>query len=412
MPETKVASTSISMLIKRVSHMRIAIITENFLPKLDGVTRTLARLLEYLQMTGHQALLLGPDAGMERYAGAEVIGTGGIPLFFYPELKFNFFRPLFFCRLSEFRPDIVHIVDPVVLGPPGLATARLMDIPIVSSYHTNLAAYCAHFGFPFFTRPMWLYNRFVHNQCALTFCPSPSTATLLRAQGFEHLRIWSRGVDTTLFRPDRRSLALREQWLRGRTDLGEATQPVFLLYVGRISWEKNLGLLIQAYQAMDHRRCHLVIVGNGPALAGVRNQLQGIPVTFTGYLTGEDLATAYASADLFAFPSYTETFGQVVLEAMASGLPVVGLQAEGVCDLIQHEQSGLLLNTHYTGEEQVEAYRARLTRLVDNQQERAQFGKHAQIEASHRSWREAMESLVDGYREVIEKKKAQSMIAA
>jgi len=325
--------------------MRVAIITENFLPKLDGVTRTLARLLEHLQMKGHQVLLLGPEAGMEHYAGAEVIGTGGIPLFFYPELKFNFFRPLFFRRLSEFHPDIVHIVDPVVLGPPGLATARLMDIPIVSSYHTNLAAYCTHFGFPFFTRPMWLYNRFIHNQCALTFCPSPSTATLLRTQGFEHLRIWSRGVDTTLFHPKRRSLALRTQWLSTRTDLDKASQPVLLLYVGRISWEKNLSLLIQAYQGMDHEHCHLVLVGDGPALTEVQSQLQGVPATFTGYLTGEDLSTAYASADLFAFPSYTETFGQVVLEAMASGLPVIGLQAEGVCDLVQHEQSGLLLNT-------------------------------------------------------------------
>src|SRR5579859_3476372 len=354
-----------------VSYMRVAIITENFLPKLDGVTRTLARLLEHLQAMGHQVLLLGPDAGMERYAGAEVIGTGGIPLFFYPELKFNFFRPLFFRRLSEFRPDIMHIVDPVVLGPPGLATARFADIPIVSSYHTNLAAYCAHFGFPFFTRPMWSYNRFIHNQCALTFCPSPSTATVLHAQGFEHLRIWPRGVDTKLFHPNRRSPTLRTQWLSTRTDLAGATQVVLLLYVGRVSWEKNLHLLIQAYLGMDHRRCHLVIVGNGPAFAEVQNQLQGVPVTLTGYLTGEALATAYASADLFAFPSYTETFGQAVLEAMASGLPVVGLQAEGVCDLIQHEQSGLLLSTQYAGEEQVEAYRACLTRLIDNQQERA-----------------------------------------
>jgi glycosyltransferase involved in cell wall biosynthesis len=391
--------------------MRVAIITENFLPKLDGVTRTLARLLEHLQTTGHEALLLGPDAGMERYAGAEIIGTGGIPLFFYPELKFNFFRPLFFRRLYEFHPDIVHIVDPVVLGPQGLATARILDIPIVSSYHTNLAAYCAYFGFPFFTRPMWSYNRIIHNQCALTFCPSPSTATLLRAQGFEHLRIWSRGVDTTLFHPDRRSPALRAQWLSTRTDLAETAQPIMLLYVGRISWEKNLRMLIQAYQGMDHQHCHLVIVGNGPAFAETQSQLQGVPTTFTGYLTGEDLATAYASADIFAFPSYTETFGQVVLEAMASGLPVVGLQAEGVCDLVQHEQSGLLLNPQYAEAEQVEAYRAYLTRLVNNSQERAQFGAFALAEASRHSWYEAMASLVDGYREVIEKK-AQSVIAA
>jgi glycosyltransferase involved in cell wall biosynthesis len=385
--------------------MRVAIITENFLPKLDGVTRTLARLLEHLEITGHQALLLGPEAGMESYAGAEVVGTGGIPLFFYPELKFNFFRPLFFRRLSEFRPDIIHIVDPVAFGPTGLAAARLLNIPIVSSYHTNIASYCTHFGFPLFTRPMWSYNRLVHNQCALTFCPSPSTATMLHAQGFERLRIWSRGVDTTHFSPNYRSLALRAQWLATRTDLQGAEQPVILLYVGRISWEKNLRLLIQAYQRMDHQRCHLVVVGNGPAFTEVQSQLQGLPVTFTGYLTGEDLATAYASADIFAFPSYTETFGQAVLEAMASGLPVVGLEAEGVCDLVRHEDSGLLLHREESvGEEQVEPYRTYLTRLVDNRQERARFSRFALQEASRRSWHETMECLVDGYREVVEQK--------
>ena len=126
--------------------MRIAIITENFLPKLDGVTRTVARVLEHLQATGHQALLLGPESGMQQYAGAEVIGTAGLPLPFYPELKANLFRPLFLRRLREFRPEVIHLVDPVFLGAAGLATARMLHVPVVSSYHTNLAAYCEHFG--------------------------------------------------------------------------------------------------------------------------------------------------------------------------------------------------------------------------------------------------------------------------
>lgn len=392
--------------------MRVAIITENFLPKLDGVTRTLARLLEHLQTTGHQAILLGPEAGMNSYAGAEVIGTSGIPLFFYPELKFNFFRPLFFRRLREFQPDIIHVVDPVVLGATGLATARIMNTPIVSSYHTNLAAYCAHFGFPMLTRPMWLYNRLIHNQCSLTFCPSPSTATMLRTQGFERLRIWSRGVDTKLFQPGQRSLDLRAQWLSQRTDQAENPSPAILLYVGRISWEKNLRLLIDAYKQMDHQRCHLVMVGHGPAYAEIQQELESFPVTFTGYLSGQELATAYASADIFAFPSYTETFGQVVLEAMASGLPVVGLHAEGICDLVKHEQSGLLLNKDlYEGEQAVPLYRTYLERLVYDQTTRSQYSQFALTDASTHSWYEAMQNLLDGYHEVIQKK-SQTLIAA
>lgn len=388
--------------------MRVAIITENFLPKLDGVTRTLARLLEHLQTDGHQALLLGPESGMAEYAGAEVIGTAGVPLPFYPELKFNFFRPLFMRRLGEFCPDIIHLADPVVLGATGLAAARFYNIPLVSSYHTNLAAYCEHFGFPLLTKPMWQYNRLIHNQCALTFCPSPSTAGMLRLQGFEHLRIWPRGVDTTLFTPERRSNALRASWLQHRR---HPKNKVILLYVGRVSWEKNLRLLVQAYRDMDHQLCHLVIVGDGPAHVEMQQELNGTPVTFTGYLSGEQLASAYASADVFAFPSTTETFGQVVLEAMASGLPVAGLLAEGVCDLVEHERTGLLLNPHWLDEsDQVLAYRSCLQRLVQDQQSRHAMGVAALAEAQRHSWYEAMECLVRGYQEVIES--ARTLVAA
>lgn len=388
--------------------MRVAIITENFLPKLDGVTRTLARLLEHLQLHGHQALLLGPDSGMIEYAGAEVIGTAGLPLPFYPELKFNFFRPLFMRRLAEFRPDIIHLVDPVVLGATGLAAARFFNLPLISSYHTNLAAYCEHFGFPLLTRPMWQYNRFIHNQCRLTFCPSPSTAGMLRLQGFEHLRIWPRGVDTTLFQPTRRNATIRASWLKGR---GQAENRVILLYVGRVSWEKNLRLLMQAYRSMNHDQCHLVIVGDGPAHAELQQELHDVPVTLTGYLKGEQLATTYASADVFAFPSITETFGQVVLEAMASGLPVAGLFAEGVCDLVEHEQTGLLLHTRKLSEsEQTVAYQANLTTLVENEQLRKEMSLAAIHEAQRRSWYEAMECLTRGYQEVIQS--AKTLVAA
>jgi glycosyltransferase involved in cell wall biosynthesis len=375
--------------------MRVAIITENFLPKLDGVTRTLARLLEYLQSHGHKVLLLGPESGMEEYAGAEIIGTAGVPFPFYPELKFNFFRPLFLRRLSEFQPDVVHLVDPVILGAAGLAAARVLGKPLISSYHTNLAAYCGHFGFTLLAQPMWSYNRFIHNQCTLTFCPSPSTASMLRAQGFQRVRIWPRGVDIDSFRPEQRDEHRRASWLGG-------TDKVVMLYAGRVSWEKNLHLLIRAYQEMDHSHCHLVIVGDGPALREIKQELDGLPVTFTGYLQGEELARAYASADFFAFPSKTETFGQVVLEAMASGLPVVGLQAEGVCDIVEDGKTGFLLTIEGLSEqEQTSAYRDLLTRLVAEHDLRQSMGRAAYAAASHRTWDEAMKSLLLGYEEVL-----------
>lgn len=381
--------------------MKVAIITENFLPKLDGVTRTLARLLEHLQSHGHQALLLGPESGMQEYAGAELVGTTGIPLPFYPELKFNFFRPLFLRRLSEFQPDLVHLVDPVILGAAGLAAARMLGRPLVSSYHTNLAAYCGHFGFPLFTRPMWSYNRFLHNQCSLTFCPSPSTASILSTQGFQHLQIWPRGVDTSLFTPERRSEALRASWL-ARSSQDSATTSI-LLYAGRISWEKNLQLLTRAFQRMDQRHCHLVLVGDGPALPEIQQELADLPVTFTGYLRGEELARAYASTDIFAFPSRTETFGQVVLEAMASGLPVVALQAEGVCDIVKQAQTGFLLETEkLSAQEQSQEYALLLSQLVEDPALRQRMSIASRQEASLRTWNEAMQSLLQGYTQVVE----------
>ncbi len=379
--------------------MRVAIITENFLPKLDGVTRTLARLLEYLQRSGHRTLLLGPESGLAEYAGAQIVGTAGIPLPFYPELKFNFFRPLFLRRLSEFQPDVIHLVDPVVLGTVGLAAARMLRRPLISSYHTNLAAYCEHFGFPSLVRPMWSYNRFIHNQCELTFCPSPSTARMLRSRGFRHVRIWPRGVDTILFRPERRDEILRAGWLQNK-------EKVIILYTGRVSWEKNLRLLTQAYREMDHTRCHLVIVGDGPALSEIKQELAGIPVTFTGYLRGSELARAYASADLFAFPSRTETFGQVVLEALASALPVVALNAEGVRDIIEHEKTGYLLDINgLTEAAQVLAYRRLLMSLVEQHEWRQAMGIAARQAASQYSWDEAMQCLLLGYREVGEQER-------
>ena len=221
---------------------------------------------------------------------------------------------------------------------------------------------------------------------------------MLRLEGFEHLRIWPRGVDTTIFKPERRSSALRASWL-GEED----SKKTALLYVGRVSWEKNLRLLVQAYRSMNHSNTHLVIVGEGPASLEMQQELAGLPVTFTGYLAGEVLATAYASSDVFAFPSRTETFGQVVLEAMASGLPVVGLIAEGVCDLVENERTGLLVpDSHIQEDEQIVCYRTQLESLIQDTQKRQEMSNAALIEAQRRSWYEAMECLVRGYQEVVE----------
>lgn len=384
--------------------MRVAIITENFLPKVDGVTRTLSRLLEHLQGQGHDVLLLGPDSGMTEYAGATIMGTFGIPFLPYPELKLNLWRPGFTKALLEFRPHVIHLVDPVWLGAAGLAVCRfyLPGVPLVSSYHTNLAAYCGHFGWGFLSSVMWRWNRLCHAFSRFVACPSRSTREMLQQQGFKHLRIWPRGVDPHLFSPNRRSQKLRAQWM-GVSEL-EARRKAVILYVGRVSFEKNLGLVVEAYKGMDHQRCHLVIVGHGPAFNDIQAECirSNTPVTFTGYLQGADLAAAYASADIFAFPSVTETFGQVVLESMASGLPVVGLWAEGVRDLVEHGQTGLLLDVDgLSSSQEVQGYRKLLMSLVDHPDKRQRMGHLAAEKAKQYTWWEAIECMTRMYRDAI-----------
>ncbi|KAK4519558.1 uncharacterized protein ATC70_009794 [Mucor velutinosus] len=399
--------------------MRIAIITENFLPKIDGVTRTLTRLLEHLQATGHKVILFGPESGMDVYAGAKLYGTAGIPFLPYPELKLNIWRPAFTKALRAFDPHVIHLVDPVYICAAFLCLFNTKKIPVVASYHTNLGTYCTQFGWGLFASLMWSWNRYCHSQCDFTVCPSESTRHILHTKRFKNLRIWPRGIDTALFSPQQRSDELRIQWLTTggqreqnntvaatEVETAQTTNKVVILYVGRVSYEKNLGLVLESYKKMDHSKCHLVIVGHGPAFHPIQEDCSRsrTPVTFTGYLQGIDLANAYASADIFAFPSFTETFGQVVLESMASGLPVVGLLAEGVKDLVQDQTSGLLLDTtDMSRREQIKEYGQLLTTLIDDAQMRAKMGQKAIDLSGAYTWWGAMESMVQVYRDAAEK---------
>jgi glycosyltransferase involved in cell wall biosynthesis len=365
--------------------MRVALVTENFLPKLDGVTRTLAMLLEHLQRRGHQAIVLGPQGSPRHYAGARVFGAPGLPLPMYPELRALLPPPAFENRLARFRPDVVHVVEPMLLGAAGIMWAQRLPAPIVSSFHTDLAAYCAYFQLGALANPMWAYRRFLHNQCAVTLCPSPSTARQVTEHGILRVGLWPRGVDAALFTPARRS----EAW-RART-AGDPTRKI-ILYVGRLSPEKNLSALTAAYRALAAPDTHLVFVGDGPGRAELEHALHGQHATFTGYLQGEALAEAYASSDIFAFPSLTETFGQVVQEAMASGLPVVGFDSGGVHDLVTHEQTGLLApaNDHV-------ALTQALQSLLASPAQRLRLGAHGRALAEQRTWESVMDGLLDVY---------------
>lgn len=373
--------------------MRIALVTENFLPKIDGVTRTLSMLLEHLQQQRHQAIVLAPEGAPARYAGAPVFGTPGVPLPMYPELRLLFPPPRFKSLLSRWRPDVIHVADPMVLGAAAIFWAQQLGIPVVSSYHTNLATYLPYFHLGMLTEPTWAYRRFLHAQCKATLCPSPSTAQQLEQKGFSNVQVWPRGVNGTLFTPRRRSEAWRQQ-------VSPNPNAKIILYVGRLSYEKNLDALLSAFKAIeqDEPATHLVLVGDGPARQELEQALEGTRASFTGFLRGEALAEAYASADLFAFPSTTETFGQAVLEAMASGLPVLAFDAEGVRDLVRHDETGLLVPEGDTA-----AFTQSLRALLARPEQQAMMREHARAAAELRTWDSVLNDLVHTYEQMIER---------
>jgi len=362
--------------------MRVAVITETFLPNVNGVVTTLCRLLEHLRDHGHQALLVAPEGSVSSYAGAEIIPLRGVPLPSYPELRITPPQPGLTAQLRRFRPDLVHLAGTMALGVAGRHAARQLGVPLVGAYHTDFPAYTAHYGLGFLRTLAYRYLRWVHNSCAVTLCPSLATIADLRDHGFRRLRLWGRGVDTERFHPRHRSAA----W---RTAVGAQPDERVLLYVGRLAPEKRLDLLADVLPSLPNTR--LVFVGDGPARSALEQRL-GSNAHFTGYLRGADLSTAYASSDLFVFPSDTETFGQVIQEAMASGLPVVAARAGGAIDMVRDGITGTLFTPGSAAE-----LRAQTLRLVRAPEQCAALGAAGRAAAERRSWGRVMDELLGHY---------------
>lgn len=318
----------------RTGPRRILLFTETFLPKVDGIVNTLCRTLDGLQAQGCQTLVVAPVGAVSAFGPTPVLTPRAVPFPPYPEVRLGVAGPVLFRELDAFRPELIHRVGPTVLGVSGLLYARSRGLHVIASYHTDLARYARYYGLGMLEGPIWRALAEVHNRCELTLCPSRAVVADLRAHGFRRLRYWSRGVDTVRFQPSRASAA----W-RARLSGGVPEAPL-LLYVGRLAPEKHVDLLVDVLRA--HPGTRLALVGDGPDRARLEALFAGLPACFVGYLQGDALAAAYASADMFVFPSHTETLGNVVLEAMASGIPVVVPAAGGVTDLVDSGRNGLL----------------------------------------------------------------------
>lgn len=373
--------------------LRLALVTETFPPEVNGVARTLGRWLDAFTARGHAVQVIRPRQQPEASRANRVLGLR-IP--FYPALRIGLASPLRVRRaLAAAQPDLVHVATEGPLGLAALFGAWQLGIPVATSFHTNFDYYAAHYGLTGL-RPVVLgYLRWFHNRTALTLVPSQGTADRLNAAGFERVAVWSRGIDAEAFHPRWRDPDLR------RT-LGLGPDDCLALYVGRLAAEKNIEALFAAFakvrerlEPTQHARFRLALVGDGPLAAALRaRNLEN--VVLPGAQVGADLARWYASADVFVFPSLSETYGNVVSEALASGVPAVAYDCPGVNEQVEHEQDGLLVPVGHD-------LAGALHRLQADGDLRQRLGKAARRTAEGRSWGPIFDELEERYYDILDR---------
>lgn len=369
--------------------MRIALFTETFLPKVDGIVTRLRHTVDHLQRSGNQVLVIAPDGGITEHKGAKVYGVTGFPLPLYPELKMALPRPAIGYTLEEFKPDVIHVVNPAVLGLSGIFYSKILKIPLVASYHTHLPQYLQHYGLGMLEGFLWELLKGAHNQAALNLCTSTAMIEELTAHGIERVDLWQRGVDTELFHPNLASVEMRSRLSKNYPE-----SPL-LLYVGRLSAEKEIERIKPILEAIPEAR--LALVGDGPHRQALQKHFAGTNTYFVGYLMGQELGSAFASADAFIFPSRTETLGLVLLEAMAAGCPVVAARSGGIPDIVTDGVNGYL----FEPTADVQGAIAATIRLLEQKQQRDIIRQNARQEAESWGWPSATRQLQDYYQKVI-----------
>lgn len=322
------------------AHLRLAVVTETYPPEINGVAMTLGRLVNAMLERGHQVQLIRPRQGAQdqpvQSQQLEEVLQPGMTIPNYDGLKMGLpAKNALLKRWRIKRPDLVHIATEGPLGWSALAAANKLRIPVATDFHTNFHSYSKHYGLGWLKRPIVAYLRKFHNKAACTMVPTAGLQRELSEYGYKNLLVVQRGVDTQLFNPARRSDSLRENW-------GLRPDEVAALYVGRLAPEKNLGLAVSSFRAMQQHTpsARLIMVGDGPERQALEKQNPDI--IFTGARRGEDLAAHYASGDVFLFPSTTETYGNVTMEAMASGLAVIAYNYAAAEEHIRHDINGLV----------------------------------------------------------------------
>lgn len=369
---------------RKASGLRILIVTESFLPQVNGVTNSVRRVLEHLEGTEHQALLLAPS-GPDEYAGTRVHRVASVAMPTYRDFPIGLASQHTLRRIfAEFQPDLVHLASPALLGRAAGAMARSQGIPVVAIYQTDLIGFAARYRFPGATAMMRRLTTSIHGAADLNLVPSTASRDQLDALGMRNLALWPRGVDDFQFSPARRTDQLR-------AEIGAQPDDVLVGYVGRLAAEKELDLLHSLEHLPNHR---LVIVGGGPEEGRLRSLLPD--AHFLGVRHGADLGRIVASLDVFVHTGSTETFCQAAQEALASGVPVVAPDAGGPRDLIRSGENGLL----FAPGDGVDLF-ACVDELIANPGLRARMGTAAYLGVRDRSWGSVNDALLDYYAQLV-----------
>lgn len=363
--------------------MRVAVVSECFLPQVNGVTNTVARVVTHLRHRGHEVLVVTPGAGPTQFGDVAVVRVRGVPLPGYASVSVGLPCRRLARVLRAFRPDVVHLAGPFAFGAFGGAVAADLGLPRVAVYQTDFAGFAAHYRLRPAAGAARAWTARIHRRASLTLVPSSSAACSLLAQGVQRVRRWGRGVDAEAFHPRRRSQALRTRLApEGELLVG---------YVGRLAHEKRVGLL---GVLRDVPGCRVVVVGDGPERRRLERRLPF--ATFLGFQFGSVLAETFASLDVFVHTGANETFCQTVQEALASGVPAVVPAAGGPLDLVRHGENGLLWEP-----DDPDALRRTVASLAADPDLRRALAAHARRSVAGRSWEIVGDQLIGHYESVL-----------
>ena len=356
---------------------------ECFLPERNGVTNSVVRVSEGLTELGHQVLILAPGIGPSEHNGVPVARVPAIPLPMYRNLAVGLPTRRVGAILRDFRPDVVHLAAPAILGGQAARVCRTTGVPAVAVYQTDFAGFAERYGMAAASPLVWAWLRRVHGLADLTLVPSTSAAWEMERRGIGPVALWARGVDTALFDPRRRSELVRRQ-------LGGGARQALVGYVGRLAAEKQVHLLAHASGLPEART---IVVGDGPERARLEQRLPD--ATFLGFRTGVELATLLASLDVFVHTGSNETFCQAIQEALASGVPVVAPAAGGPLDLVRHGHNGFLYPP-----DQPALIRGAVRSLLADLELRRAMAARARADVADRTWPRMVDELVGHYRTV------------